>query len=401
MRIKAQISFLFKLILIVLSSIILIFTFFTFYNYLSKFSQQRESAEFRISALNLLQKLVSDPNCLAYSKENSSLPIIDKEKLDYFVQQYKDVEPDCAKALDFDYSIEVIQFRQSIKTYPGEILKEGECAPYNGLAFHATDPNYLVVCDKDLSQEDVRKSCCGGWEQDIQLPNNLVCRGSVSVYCKAYDCSQYMGSQEKCESIDESTSEKICCVTQTCSAAHPKLVVCYNINPEKECKEIRTFINGYCGDVGVKRKISIGENISIAIAASSWRFSINSGISSFSPQAAIEDQIELTLPIVIRYNDTYSTNGEIHLKAVKGQLESFYSRLEDICQAAKKGQTKRVLEKFVFRFPIVRDNNKICMLDSCKIFDCPFSLDFNTLEKGEHILKIYFDQKDRKIVVEE
>ena len=371
-------------------------------------NKQRESAEFRVEALSLLQKLVSDPSCLSYGEEKGMMPIIDKQKLDYFVEEYKDVEPECAKALGFDYNIEVVQFSQKIKTYPGELLIEGECAPYNGLAFHPNDPDYLVVCDKDLSQEDVRESCCEGCEQDIPLPGYLgncsyCCKDTclpLEVYCRAYNCSQYMGSPEECESIDETTQKKICCVRQTCSEKHTKLVVCYNIDPEKDCKEVEVEkINGYCGNVGMKRKIKIGKTISVGIAAKSWNFSVGSGVSSFSPEAAVEDQVEFVLPVVIRYNSTYSANGEIHFKAVKGQLETFYSRLEDICEAAEKGKPKRIVERFTFRYPIVKRGNQICMLDRCKIFKCPFNLNMPSLGEGEYILKIYFNQTTGEIVV--
>ena len=126
-----------------------------------------------------------------------------------------------------------------------------------------------------------------------------------------------------------------------------------------------------------------------------------SGISSFSPKKAITDEIEISLPVSIRYNQTFSTEGIIHIRAVKGELENFVSTLEFVCQLAKQHKPISFSKFFEFSYPINVSGNKICMLENCKVFSCPYPLNFSGVGVGEHLLHISFDQTTNEIKVKE
>ena len=103
--------------------------------------------------------------------------------------------------------------------------------------------------------------CCGGNELDGTFPRTLDCKDNTKVTCRAYDCSAYFKSEEECEYIDETTAEKACCIRNNCFKKgkdyHPIFVECYNIDPEKDCKEVKIShtYHAYCGIVAQWRKI--------------------------------------------------------------------------------------------------------------------------------------------------
>ena len=201
--------------------------------------KEKEASDFRTNVLNILQKLVTDEKCLAYTKNVSGIkPVIDIQKLKKFTEIYRDLEPKCARALDFDYNIKVIQFPKEFKTYPGIKFEEGECDPSSGeLGIAVEDPRqtFYIHCDKPLTPD-----CCKG-EWDGEIPFTWDC-GGTKVTCKPYDCSKFLRSKEECENIDESTTEKVCCIRSNCLPCaghlHPYFMKCYNIDPEKDCKPL-------------------------------------------------------------------------------------------------------------------------------------------------------------------
>jgi hypothetical protein len=401
---KGQSSIFVKLLFTVIASVLFFIVIMQFTSFRLSTVEEKASSNFKIQVLNTLQKLVTDPNCLAYQQNETPYKVvIDKSKLDYFVTKYNDVEPDCAKALEFDYNIIVEQFSYNFSTYPGTKIKEGECAPRNGIAVHPTDPNYLIVCDKDLSEEDVRESCCSGGDTDPYLPGPWPCSGGITVHCSRYDCTKFLKSEEECEDIDETTTEKVCCVRKTC-VAHPKFVECYNIDPKTECIEVHGRINGMCGQTGRVGKVAVGVTTNVSISKFVYSFGVASGVSSFSPQKAKLEEIKLSLPIVIRHNETFYGDGIIFIYAVRGELETFVSTLEDICQKAVSNPSIDIKfsKKFKFSYPVeyFPSTNSICMLSSCKKFICPYSLEFyNITTKGEYFLDFVFNSSEKTLSV--
>lgn len=398
---KGQISLFVKVISLVLSVGVFIFIVSQYHSYTLKVSKEKEMSRFRLDVLNTLQRLVSK-ECLAYETTNESIkPVLDAKKIDEFSKKYKDLEPDCAKALGFDYKIEVIQLEKVFKTYPAKKIIEGECEPKNGIAVHRREDAYLFVCSRDLSEEEVREKCCSGSELDGSFPRFLWCKGDLSVYCKPYDCRKFLKSDEECMYIDETTTEKACCIRKTCNA-HPWMTECYNINPEEDCEAVSiSHIHAWCGNVGTSKRVPIGETTSLSIEKKIWGFAISSGVSSFSPEKARVESVDLSLPITIRYNESFSAEGIIRIKAIKGELEEFYSVLEDVCKKAIDGKPIRLSTYLKLSYPIRKNGNKLCMLDKCKIFVCPLALDFTEIGDGEHVLTIQANLAKNNIEVKE
>lgn len=397
---KSQMSFPLKLSVIILSIAAFMLIIYYYTSFTSLIKEERAKTQFRTEALNVLGKLVTSDECLAYSGfVNSSKPILDISKIEEFVSKYQDLEPDCAKALDFDYSVEIIQLPKEVKTYPGEILEQTECGEaVVGIAYHFKEEakTHYIVCENDGW-----KKCCGG-ELDTIVPTEI-----CGVWCNSYDCSKYVidtvGNSERMKECQEKISkgEKVCCLFSNCiPGEHPIIILCYNIDPEKDCQKSSGFINAMCGAIALPTRTPTTKTIQSSVQEKIWSFSVSSGVSSFSPEKAKWDEIEVSYPVIIRYDPTFSTEGIIKIKAVRGELEKFVSLLEDICKKAENGEKAYFAEKFYFSYTVKRDGDKICMLDRCKIFSCKIPLEIpEKIERGERYIRISYDASYGKIRV--
>lgn len=392
-----------KILFLVLSIALFILTIHQISSFKALTLKEKKALDFRTNVLNILQKLVTDEDCLAYAKNASVIkPVIDIKKLENFTKTYQDIEPKCARALDFDYYIKVVQFPKHFKTYPGIRLEEGECDVTQGeLGIAVEDPSQatiFIACNASLTP-----GCCNGTEYDGEIPFTWICDGTI-VMCKPYNCSKFLRSKEECEKVNDTTTEKVCCIRENCLKCaghlHPYLMKCYNIDPEVDCEPLpKQPINACCGLVSYYKKIPVEVSFNATVSEKTWFFSISSNVSSFSPAKAIKDEVTIPLPVSIRYNETYSAEGIIYIKAVKGELEQFYSLLQHICDMAEDKEIK-ISKEFKFSFPVEKRDNKICMLDKCKLFDCPLSLKMDKLPEGFYILKIVYDPSAREIRVE-
>jgi hypothetical protein len=144
----------------------------------------------------------------------------------------------------------------------------------------------------------------------------------------------------------------------------------------------------------------------VDIESTTWGFGLwetETGISTFSPEKALEEEIEVSLPITIRYSETFSTEGMIYMYGVRGELESFYSTLEDVCQKAKGDESRDIkfTKEFHFSYPVEYRGGDICMLDSCKQFSCPYDLEFENIQgDGDYLLAFSYDSGSGIISVE-
>ncbi len=388
---KGQMNFFIKAILIVIS--VLAFTSIIFISQMSKVTtvEEKGSSELRMDALETLQKLINTKECLAYEYENvTQKGNLDINKILDFNNTFQGLEPRCAKAQDFDYNIEIIQFEKKFKTYKGMQIKEKECDPENSnwsIAFHG-QPSIYIYCDGDL------EGCCGSGELDGHFPRTLNC-GGRKVTCTPYDCSKYIKSQEECEKIYEDTTKMACCVRKTCNT-HPWMMECYNIDPAINCTKITWHGHAWCGLTITASKEPYGVNYTADINQKSWGFAYLpiSGTSSFSPHDAKKEEVVLVLPITIRYNETTMREGEIKITAVRGELETISSLIEDICAKAEKNpsETLIVARDIYFTYPVLYHGGQLCMMNNCKNIDCAFPINFeNITQKGMHNVELNYN----------
>jgi len=354
--------------------------------------EEKESSELRMDALETLQKLINTRDCLAYEYENvTQKGNLDINKILNFNNTFQGLEPRCAKAYDFDYNIEITQFEKKFRTYKGMQIKTKECDPENSnwsIAFH-DQPTIYIYCNGNL------EGCCGSGELDGAYPRTLNCANG-SVICTPYDCSQYIRSSEECEKIYEGTSEMACCVRETCNS-HPWMMECYNIDPAVNCTKMTIkHIHAWCGLTITTSREPYGVNFTSDIKQKSWGFAYLpiSGISSFSPHDAKKEEIQIVLPITIRYNETVMREGKIKITAVRGELETISSLIEDICAKGERNpsETMIIARDMYFTYPVRYQNNQLCMMNNCKNLDCTFPINFEDItQKGIHNIELNYN----------
>jgi len=143
----------------------------------------------------------------------------------------------------------------------------------------------------------------------------------------------------------------------------------------------------------------------INVERKEWSLSIGAekimGVESFSPQKARKSEIRMSFPVVIRYNETFATEGIIHIYAVKGELEELVGIIEFLCESAKKFPDREVKFSKIFRFsyPIKLQNGKVCMLNACKKIDCQIPLRLREFNAGEYSIKFTYNPERGEIEV--
>jgi len=143
----------------------------------------------------------------------------------------------------------------------------------------------------------------------------------------------------------------------------------------------------------------------IQVEEKTWSFSVGSektfGQKSFSPEKAKKMEVKISIPINIRYNDTFATEGIMQVYAVRGELEEFYGIIDNLCLNAKLYPEKEIkLSKtFILSYPVRMIDNKICMLDSCKIIECNVPIKMKEFSSGEHQINFVYDPTKNEIDV--
>jgi len=389
-------SFLVKALFIVIASILFILVIAYFSYFQKETAQQKIESDFKIEAMNVLQKLINDGNCLAYVHNGTPQKgVIDINKLNFFVSNYGDIEPECAKALGFDYNVKVIQFPYNFSLYPGEITVEGPPMLATDFAQHECNVGngkVLYVRCNFLPSEEV----CGGGELD---PGSLtpICGSECypdplkncpypghSMCCIPFNCPQ-----EKCECIPNEYGY------------HPWIVSCDGADLEKDCTKLN-FAHSFCGKVVKKIRLPAANITNISVELNVWNFGLTAGagVSQFSPEKALQKTLTISIPISIRYNETFLAEGVLYMYAAKGELESLNSLLEDICDKAEHGVNANFSKDFHFSYPVNYTSPNLCMLDSCKKFVCSFKLDFEKIGiAGDYTLNFLVDDVNKAIIV--
>jgi streptogramin lyase len=143
----------------------------------------------------------------------------------------------------------------------------------------------------------------------------------------------------------------------------------------------------------------------IQVEEKTWSFSVGSektfGAKSFSPGKARRDEIQIAIPITIRYNETFATEGMINIYAVKGELEDLYGIIDYLCINAKNFPERDVKFSKVlhFSYPVKMVNDNICMLESCKKVECVVPVKMINFNDGEYSINFVYDSSKKTIEI--
>ena len=360
--------------------------------------EEKEAANFKMDVMNTLQELTTSKDNLAYEYNGTSRKVIlDKNKIDSFASRYENVEPEAAKALGFDYNIIIIQPEYGFSLYPGDKMVQGELTLSNEFSSHSWGVGDVVYFDCNFNPRDHPDLCknteldsiiCSGCDKNPREECPYPSSGGRSGIC----CVYWNCPKDACESVEVKIGMgdcgSGCTVAKGCDLSR--------------CQNLRNG-HGACGMTYEYTWIPTGETINIDLKEKIWSFGISLGVDSFSPEKAKKEELQLSLPVTIRYNDTFSAEGTIYIYAVRGELESLYGVIEDICEKAKLDDSSEIKlsKEFSLSYPVRYYDSSICMLNSCKVFDCPYDLNFENIEQtGNYLLKFDFNPDSKTITVE-
>jgi streptogramin lyase len=171
---------------------------------------------------------------------------------------------------------------------------------------------------------------------------------------------------------------------------------------------IRGAHYGYSDFTGFQTGAQLGmsevkPSIEIEVEERVWSFSVGSektfGTQSFSPEKAKKAEIKIAIPVTIRYNETFATEGIMYVYAVRGELEEFFGTIDYLCMSAKNFPEKEIKfsKSFHFSYPVRKEDNKICMLNSCKIIECDVPIKMKEFTNGDYQINFIYDATKREI----
>ena len=410
---KGQMSFLVKALFIVIAAVLFILVLVYYSSFQKRTIQEREESNFKMEVTNVLQKLVNDKNCLAYShNETPQKGVIDINKLRSFVSNYADTEPACAKALSFDYNIKVVQYPKNFSLYPGKTCRQVEtisdflCTDvYDGENFIYVACNYLPSQCQGICQ------ACGEFDN-----GNYACDPSWGCGDDPLNNCNYTGSCDVKTCPYGKPPGGICCIFRMCPVSACEGVIstsagghsaCYltigkcDLTKCKPVGNVGRWWHAHCARGIIEICEPSHEYINISIPMETLGFGVGFGISGFSPEKAKLIELEISLPVTIKQNETFSAEGVVYVYAVKGELESLSGLMEDFCEKAAYNKASMELSKeFHFSYPVNYSDGKLCMLDSCKVISCPYPINFDNINKeGDYVLTFSFDSAKGEISV--
>ncbi len=466
---KGQLNTFSKQLFIVAASIAFILLFMYMLSFKQTTVKEKESSDFKENSLNLLQKLINDENCLAYQyNQISHKTVLDKNKIDIFSKEYREVEPDCAKALNFDYNVKIVQHEYSFHLYPGIPIKEKVKGGVFKKILRLIDGKRIAfILDSSGSMRDYGGKC----DSDPKYPNTKICCLKKFMYNFIDEMSdesvitvipygttknicdpQILFPFTKLDSIETREQLKLKIETMYPQSGTPmgpalengfiysrdnngEVIVLLTDGCENVCnsdtksvaenfkdlgiavhtigygtaicpppiKETAKVTNGTYSEVESCEELIYqppGNITNVSVSREEWIFGLTDLYSSFSPEKSRQEELQISLPVTIRYNESFSAEGTIFIYSVKGELEELYSLLEDTCEKAQEGQEIKFSKQFHFSYPVRYSGDEICMMDSCKKFVCPYDLDFENIEnEGDYVLEFSFDSMDERIVV--
>jgi sugar lactone lactonase YvrE len=158
---------------------------------------------------------------------------------------------------------------------------------------------------------------------------------------------------------------------------------------DKSLNELNSFIiptyhyqySDFTGfQAGTEVEVGISKVIEVVVNERKWEF----GVNERGPKIDLKETI--SLPVAIKYNETFIADGMLIISGYKGFLENFYSFLKKLCNSDITEVNK--LFEFKYKTFIKKENNrfKLCSEDSCKELSCKYEIEEATFEKGKYIV---------------
>lgn len=112
------------------------------------------------------------------------------------------------------------------------------------------------------------------------------------------------------------------------------------------------------------------------------------GSRDHSIEESLKNSFSFSLPISIRYNETYTQSGRITINLFDGELERLSSMINQACEAEfLEGEVTVSYKTYIAK----DDHNKLCMLvkdkEVCKTLRCNKNIQFKELLPGTYRLK--------------
>lgn len=410
---KGQVSFFMKVLFIVASGAAILIALMYINSFRSSTTEERGSAEFKTEVLNTLQKIISDDDCLAFKlAETLQKGSIDINKLKNFVKLYNGTEPECAKALDFDYNIKIVQYQKNFNLYPGEIvIRTVGLLPFICTTWFPRNDRFLLVkCNFDPTTCPGVCDACGEFDRCRipRCPSN--CGKDPVVGCP------YSGSCTNVRTCPMGNPPNgVCCRYLDCpvdacdqivSSHAPGHSSCWTVLGECNLSKCTVTSNcawhGHCTKGFFEYTLPSGGYKNVNLSQKIFGFGVGFGASNFSPEKARYEEVRMSLPVVITYNHTFSTEGVVYIYAVKGELEILAGSIENFCDNVDKDPTQplKLSKELHISLPVNYSSGKLCMTDSCKIIRCSKDVSFENITKeGDYILTFYYDPTKNKIEV--
>ena len=464
---KGQVSFFVKAVGIVIAILSLAVVTFFFSSFQLSTIEKKEESELKMAAMEILQKLITTKENLAYTYEN--VPVkgtLDVRRITEFSSNYSNYEPPTARASDFDYRIQILQFSKNFTLSPGRIKKT--VIGIEELFNLINGKKIIFLADVSASMRDSVKECDNS-PFDPSWPNTKICclkkflytlvdtlsdSSYLAVIPYSTSCNpRILVELTKIEGNRAEIKEKIKKLWPGGGTAMPaaldkafryaiekgieneSIIVLLTDGCENWCirefgwsrdvarnysytgipvhtigfgiyacdwrlKEVSIITGGKFFDVptceDLVREVGVGREVKVPEVK--WEF----GVSEFSPERARKNKVEIVLPVTLRYNETFATEGLIKIIAVKGELEILSSLIEDVCLKAKHnpGKEIKILKDMYFSYPVSWDGSYLRMEGRKRFIDCDYPIEFENIEReGEHSIEIKFDPAENKVIV--
>jgi len=137
------------------------------------------------------------------------------------------------------------------------------------------------------------------------------------------------------------------------------------------------------------------ETINIEIESDIWTF----GDREFSEDESLEEMIRVSIPVVVRYDQSAFLPGMMSITLVNGELERLAGFIEESCFTEKESTLTLHLN-----YPVELKGNKICMKfksgDKCQKLACEKTIEFHEIERpGNYKFYSRYEDEILKILV--
>ncbi len=119
-------------------------------------------------------------------------------------------------------------------------------------------------------------------------------------------------------------------------------------------------------------------------------FKISFGIRNITEIAEkapriVKYKTTISIPIVIKYNETVKNFGELRLFAITGELQELKDFIEEFCSKDITSASKRFYLTYDYK---IKEGNKICLDEYCWFIDCSYEVEEKDIKMGEKVIKL-------------